>query len=333
MDNVKYQVFISSTYTDLIEERRKVLDVLLMADCIPAGMEAFVATDLEQFEVIKKVIDYCDYYVLIIGKRYGSISTETGVSYTEMEYDYAISKGIPVLVFALDENVDLPNDKVDSDTLRIEKLKEFRNKAMTNRMATIWHTADELTGHLAISIMKAKSEIKRPGWQRAVNYDEASLRREIMELQTDNNRLSHELSEKQEIIDSLTQQTDLAFENYSIHFDYHYLKQVYSGSRLSSQKISKSKEILLVDIFKVISLEMLNVSIAESVIEKAIISKLFDETESIFFDDSQIVKHILMQLSELKLISSNWSKNRGALYWGLTEKGKNIRNNLLLFRN
>ena len=97
----KYQVFISSTYSDLVEERRKVLDVLLMADCIPAGMEAFVATDIEQFEVIKKVIDLCDYYVLIIGKRYGSIHPETGISYTEMEYDYAISKDVPVLVFAV----------------------------------------------------------------------------------------------------------------------------------------------------------------------------------------------------------------------------------------
>ena len=40
MQNRKYQVFISSTYSDLVEERKKVLDVLLMADCIPAGMEA-----------------------------------------------------------------------------------------------------------------------------------------------------------------------------------------------------------------------------------------------------------------------------------------------------
>ena len=328
MDNVKYQVFISSTYNDLIEERRKVLNVLLMADCIPAGMEAFVATDLEQFEVIKKVIDYCDYYVLIIGKRYGSVSPETGVSYTEMEYDYAISKGIPVLVFALDENVNLPYDKVDSDALKIEKLKKFRNKAMTNRMATIWHTADELTGHLAISIMKAKSEIKRPGWQRAVNYDEASLRREIMELQSDNKWLSHELSEKQEIIDSLTKQTDLAFENCVIHFDYYFISK-------TSYKMIRSKEISLVDIFKVISLEMLDVSITERGIEKAIKSKLFDEhePESICFNDSQIVKHILMQLSELKLIISDWSKNKAALFWRLTEKGRNIRNKHLLFHN
>lgn len=313
MDNIKYQVFISSTYTDLFEERRKVLDVLLMADCIPAGMEAFVATDLEQFEVIKKVIDYCDYYVLIIGKRYGSISPETDISYTEMEYDYAISKGIPVLVFALDESVELPKEKVDSDPLQLIKLKKFREKAMTNRMATIWHTPDELTGHLAISIMKAKSEIKRPGWQRAVNYDEASLRRTIMDLQKDNERLYKDVSEKQSIIDSLMEQNDIAFEDCNIKFDYYYFKTVYSGSKSKSEKVSDNKSIPL--------------------IVKAIKSKLFKEDNDIYFSDSQIVKQVLMQLSELKLIYSFWSDSKSTLFWNLTEKGEKLRNDYLLIRN
>ena len=105
MDEKKYQIFISSTYNDLVEERKKAADVILTAGCIPAGMENFVATDDEQFTVIKKVIDLCDYYVLIIGGRYGTVNPQTGKSYTEMEYDYAIEKKIPVLVFAID-NVD-----------------------------------------------------------------------------------------------------------------------------------------------------------------------------------------------------------------------------------
>ena len=53
----KYQVFISSTYTDLKEERQNIIDVLLMADCIPAGMEAFAASDDAQFNIIKSGID------------------------------------------------------------------------------------------------------------------------------------------------------------------------------------------------------------------------------------------------------------------------------------
>ena len=50
-------------------------------DCIPAGMELFPAADEEQWEFIKRVIDDCDYYVLIIGGRDGSLTPE-GISYT-----------------------------------------------------------------------------------------------------------------------------------------------------------------------------------------------------------------------------------------------------------
>lgn len=65
----KYQVFISSTYADLKNERQSITNCLLMANCIPAGMEAFVAADDEQFNIIKKVIDLCDFYILVIGNR------------------------------------------------------------------------------------------------------------------------------------------------------------------------------------------------------------------------------------------------------------------------
>src|SRR4030042_3385153 len=92
----RYQVFISSTYSDLKDERQHVMQTLLQMDCIPTGMELFPAADEEQFEFIKKVIDDCDYYLLIIGGRYGSTTTE-GLSYTEKEYDYAIECGIKVI--------------------------------------------------------------------------------------------------------------------------------------------------------------------------------------------------------------------------------------------
>lgn len=37
----RFQVFVSSTYEDLQEERREVMQALLELDCIPAGMELF----------------------------------------------------------------------------------------------------------------------------------------------------------------------------------------------------------------------------------------------------------------------------------------------------
>jgi hypothetical protein len=66
MDKV-YQVFVSSTYSDLKDERRHVSETLAKAGYIPAGMELFPATDQQQLEFIKRIIDRCDYYVVIIG--------------------------------------------------------------------------------------------------------------------------------------------------------------------------------------------------------------------------------------------------------------------------
>ena len=96
----KYQVFISSTYSDLIDERAAATQCLLDNNCIPVGMEQFPASDMSQMDYIKRMLDDCDYYILILGGRYGSLDRD-GVGFTEKEYDYAISKGIPVMSFVL----------------------------------------------------------------------------------------------------------------------------------------------------------------------------------------------------------------------------------------
>ena len=98
MADVKYQIFLSSTFTDLREERQAVSRAILDLGHIPAGMEMFPAADVEQLDYIKKVIDECDYYLLIVGARYGSLDP-LGVSFTEREYDYAVETRKTVLGF------------------------------------------------------------------------------------------------------------------------------------------------------------------------------------------------------------------------------------------
>lgn len=327
MAEKKYQVFISSTYSDLKEERRKILDILLMADCIPAGMEAFVASDVEQFEVIKKVIELCDYYILIIGKRYGSISEQTGLSYTEMEYEYAKQLNIPVLVFALDESVDVPEDKREIELQKVEALKAFRQKALTNRLATIWKTQDELTGAVAISIMRATKEIQRPGWQRATEYDEASLRREIMDLQRDKDKLAAELNTAKKKIITLTTVSDVAFEGYTITLEY---KKSISNYTPSYGKIQRD----LPELFRIISTQMMDVALTEKGIESCLLTNFFPgKSYNYSFVDTQLVKKILNQLKALNLLYSSWSEDKSNLYWGLTPKGELERNKMILVRN
>src|SRR5207253_8747303 len=121
----RYQVFVSSTYQDLQEERQEVIQALLELDCIPAGMELFPAADEDQWTLIKKVIDDCDYYIVIVGGRYGSLSS-TGISYTQMEYEYAVSQGKPTIGFIHRDPGSIPVSKTEQSEEGRIKLEAFR---------------------------------------------------------------------------------------------------------------------------------------------------------------------------------------------------------------
>src|ERR1035437_10379970 len=92
----RYQVFISSTFEDLKEEKQEVLKAILLQNQMPAGMEIFPASDDDAWLLIQGVIDESDYYLLIIAGRYGS-RDEQGIGFTEKEYDYAVERKKPVI--------------------------------------------------------------------------------------------------------------------------------------------------------------------------------------------------------------------------------------------
>src|SRR5947209_17756560 len=129
----RYQVFVSSTYADLKEERRKVIQTVIEMDCIPAGMELFPAADEEQFQFIKRVIDDCDYYLLIIGGRYGTTTAE-GISYTEKEYDYAVDRGLKIVALIHANPDEIPLGKSEKDPALRERLQQFRDKVAEGRL-------------------------------------------------------------------------------------------------------------------------------------------------------------------------------------------------------
>lgn len=169
----RYQIFISSTYSDLIEERRAVMDAILNLKCFPSGMEMFPSVDMEQFEYIKQVIDESDYYVLILAGRYGSVA-EDGVSFTEKEYDYAVNKGIPVIVLVYKDIEKLRLEKCEKTEENRKKLQSFREKVMNGRLCTFWNTSDDLKYQLSHSLTLAFEQFPRNGWVKASCCDIAS---------------------------------------------------------------------------------------------------------------------------------------------------------------
>lgn len=163
----KYQIFISSTYEDLKDTRKAIQDEILRMEHFPVGMELFSASGKPPWDIIKKTIDCSDYYLLIIGLRYGS-ETDDGISYTQKEFEYAKSKEIPILAFIRNENVSSKPNERDSDPQKQKKLEEFRESVSKNTERSIewWDSENNLVNKIGRALSKAFNNSPRPGWKR-----------------------------------------------------------------------------------------------------------------------------------------------------------------------
>ncbi|MEM9097433.1 MAG: DUF4062 domain-containing protein [Pseudomonadota bacterium] len=172
----RYQVFISSTFQDLEGARQEVSQALLRADCFPAGMELFPAADEEQFAFIKQVIQQSDYYIIISAGRYGSIHPETGLSYTEMEYDYAVEIGKPVIrLLHKDPLNELTGDKIERSDEGRRKLEEFRQKLSRASLVKFWSSPHQLGLETALAIFDCMKRYPARGWIRPDTVSEADF--------------------------------------------------------------------------------------------------------------------------------------------------------------
>jgi len=192
--SIRHQVFVSSTFTDLKDERAEVIQAIWELDCIPTGMEAFVASNESQWQVIKKVIDECDYYVLIIGGRYGTV-TDEGISYTEKEYRYAKSIGIPVLAFVHANVEEIPSGKTEKDDAQRTNLERFRSDVLREHPVRTWSSAAELGGLVSRSLVREIKVTPRPGWIRNDGTSPISLLEKISNLSDENKNLSERIAE------------------------------------------------------------------------------------------------------------------------------------------
>src|SRR5262245_35648967 len=160
----RYQVFISSTFQDLQEESQQVLQALLELDCIPSGMELFPAANEDQWTLIKRVIDDCDYYVVIVAGRYGSVAPD-GMSYTEKEYCYAAERNKPIIAFLHEHPEDIPSKKCEKNPESKQKLLAFR-ELCKQRMCKTWSSATDLGGKVSRSLIHLIKNNPAVGWVR-----------------------------------------------------------------------------------------------------------------------------------------------------------------------
>ena len=314
----RYQVFVSSTYADLKEERQHVTQALMEMDCIPAGMELFPATDEEQWEFIKRIIDDCDYYLLIIGGRYGT-TTDEGISYTEKEYDYAVDKGLKVIALLHEKPDAISVAKSDIAPELRDKLQAFRDKVSGNRLVRFWSVAKELPGLVALSLSKTIKMFPATGWVRATNVSSEELLGELNELRKENSLLKTELVK-------VTKPESYDIEGLAG------LEESFTVTGVYYTKYGKeswSSEITWLDIFSIISPYLSQNPSQESVKEilrKALIKRdrISDRTNSL---DDQVFQTIAIQFKAQGLVKTdykNTTKGGKAMFWYFTPEGEKL---------
>lgn len=165
MTEKRFQVFVSSTFQDLVEERREVIQALLELDCIPAGMELFPAANEDQWALIRRVISDCDYYLVITANRYGSIG-QKGLSYTEMEYRFALSIGKPIIGFVHRNPGSMPMDRSEQSEVGRKKLESFIRLVRKKPIKT-WSSPQELGSVVSRGLIQLMKTTPAIGWVRA----------------------------------------------------------------------------------------------------------------------------------------------------------------------
>lgn len=317
----RYQVFVSSTYVDLQYERQKVIQTLMEMDCISAGMEIFPAVDEEQWQFIKKIIDDCDYYLLIIGGRYGT-TDHNGLSYTEKEYDYAVGKGIKVIALLHSNPDQIPSGKTDQNEDLSKRLEAFREKISEGRLVKYWDNAEELPGMVALSLSKTIKIYPAVGWVRANTVASEDLWRRISALSAENSSLMDMVKEFKKSAPADIPNIATLEDLFEIHGSY--VSYTAMNHRVTS---SWSIKLTWAAIFSLISPYLLEYPNNSSV-KLTLTQAVFEETGRRGSDkklNDQCFQTIKIHLSALGLIKVQYMKDTGGgmgLFWSLTDIGE-----------
>lgn len=200
---VKFQIFISSAFSEKKFRDLAYLTILKIGH-FPIAMERDTSSTNYIESAINKSLDDSQIVIFILGSKYGEAdpNDDDSKSYTEKEYDYAISSGKMVLVFLQDEK-EINKERLnlrqsDNEYLNNHKLRSFHRKIKGhNRLNSRWLRQDDVEFALNVCVALGRvtcgleNGAPKEGW---VNVKEAKLSDILLPSIT--NELRREIVEK-----------------------------------------------------------------------------------------------------------------------------------------
>ena len=166
-------IFVSSTYADLIPYRNEVQHHLIRLEQIVRGMEYFGSSPQNSLSVCLSQVRECKVFISILGMRYGSIDEDSGLSYSQLEYNEAIKNNIPTLIYIIDENHPIPPKNVDTGS-GADKLVEFKELLKKRHTVSFFTTPEDLGQKIAHDLVETLSKLDQIEVNKVSNGDNAS---------------------------------------------------------------------------------------------------------------------------------------------------------------
>jgi hypothetical protein len=121
---------------------------------------------------------------------------DDGVSFTEKEYEYALSKNIPILVFLHKNPEVIASGKTERDQKLIKKLDAFRTILKANRVVDFWSDHNDLCTKVVIAVRQSVILAPGVGWTRGDQPADPKVLRDFERLRRENDELRQRLSEQ-----------------------------------------------------------------------------------------------------------------------------------------
>ncbi|MCP5102445.1 MAG: DUF4062 domain-containing protein [bacterium] len=150
------KVFVSSTYEDLKEYRKKAVGVLNHYKCTPLAMEFFGSRTQDAETVCEDEIQECDIFIGIYAHRYGYVPKRRKKSITRREYELAKKEGKTCLCFIVKKGHPWNPDFIEMD--KYPQLSAFLETLKKDRVIYFFTTPDDFAAKLAVSLANAVKE-------------------------------------------------------------------------------------------------------------------------------------------------------------------------------
>ena len=203
----KLQIFLSSTYEDLIDHRLAAMEAILAAGHVPAAMEQFSRGDETAWGKIKAWIDESDAFILILGGRYGSLESSSGKSYVQLEYEYAVERKKPFFALVVDKAHH--EQRVKEFGLSVDerenpqKYKDFKVQ-VTQRLCGFWKDKKDIKSAIFQKLPEWAQRADLTGWIRGDEATNPEVMNELARLSRENSELRDKVGSQAETFGGLT---------------------------------------------------------------------------------------------------------------------------------